>query len=422
MGKKRKTRPQGSIRLREGGYEVRLPYSIDKKRSVLAGRFTSFEDAEEALKEAIAKTRHQQTVDTVRSRRGVSVAELCHQYVDARAKDPDGPLATNTIVGYRSVIDLHIAPTAFGKKSINMVDETDVNKWYQTIASTGTSKSRREYARRVISASFTWAAGLGMMPPLQLSTVRKRSTKLSKQTTSTSVVLPTWKQFAEIVEQPTRWEDRLLLALLGWCGLRFGEARSLNATDLNVDEETIRVERVWVRRPATLTGTGKAEWVVEPVKAGNPADVPVPSPLFVELLQLARKRNFDGLLFRADQHDRGGLGILSSSNFNSRVFYPARTYANAPDVKVKDLRAFAGSTLVDAGATIVEVAGMLRHDVRTSERYYLRPSPSDPDRYTLRQHATGATLTARIGSLYGVWANRFPNTAQALKNPIGDAK
>ena len=417
-----KTRPQGSIRLREGGYEVRLPYSVDKKRSVLAGRFATFEDAEEALRDAVAKARHQQTVDTVRSRRGVSVAELCHQYVDARAKDPDGPLATNTIVGYRSAIDNHIAPTHFGKQSVNMVDETDVNRWYQTIAATGTSKSRREYARRVVSASFTWAAGLGIMQPVQLFTVRKRSTKLSKQTTSSTVVLPTWKQFAEIVEHPKRWEDRLLLALLGWCGLRFGEARSLNATDLNVDDYTIRVERVWVRRPATLTGTGKAEWVVEPVKAGNPANVPVPTPLFTELLQLANRRNFDGLLFRADQHDRGGLGILSSSNFNSRVFYPARNHAQAPQVKVKDLRAFAGSTLVDAGATIVEVAGMLRHDIRTSERYYLRPSPADPDRYNLRQHANGATLTDRIGSLYGVWANRFPNTAQALQTPNGDGK
>lgn len=417
MGRKRRSRPLGSIREREGGWEARLPYSVDKKRSVLAGRFGTAEEAQEALEDAIGRIRHSHQVATVKAKRGLSVSEVCEKYVDARVSDPDSPLATNTVVGYQASIKNYVAGREFGSKSVLQVQAQDVTRWGAGLARAGVPQSRREYARRVVSAAFAWGYSMGLMPHVPLDGVRSRSTKLSRNVqNSAGVILPTWKQFAVAVKFPQRWEDRVLLALLGWCGLRWGEARSLTCDDLVSGEASVWVRSVLVKRPSVLTG-GAAEWVIEPVKAGNPSLVPVPHGLFECLEVLAEQRGGHGLLFRADQRaSRGGVGVLSSSNFRQRVFVPAVEASGAdPKFRVKDLRAFAGSTLVDAGATVVEVAGFLRHDVRTSEKYYLRPSPADPDRYKHRLEAGGATLTERLTSLYDVWLNRFPKTRESLR-------
>lgn len=420
MGRRRTTRPKGSIREREGGWEARLPYSVDKKRSALSGRYRTAEEAQDALDEAIRAVKHRQQVATVKATRGMTVTEVCEKYVAARASDPDSPLAVNTVVGYKAAVKNLVKPTVFGGLSVMRVKASDVNRWQQHLVRENVPQSRRDYARRVVSASFSWAYGLDLMPEVSLLGVRKRGTKLSRHTQNQSgVILPTWQQFATLVAHPDRWEDRVLLALLGWCGLRWGEARSLTVESVNTDDRTLWVDGVWVKKPATLTGTGATEWVREPVKAGNPASVPVPKDLFACIERLCEERG-TGLLFRADQRkSRGGEQVLSSSNFRSRVMVPAVMATGAvPAFRVKDLRAFAGSTLVDSGATVVEVAGLLRHDVRTSEKFYLRPSPSDPDRYKFRNTATGATLAERIDSLYSVWLGRFPHTGLRLTNTL----
>lgn len=111
MGRKRRTRPQGSIREREGGWEARLPYSVDKKRSVLSGRYRTAEEAQEALDDAIQKAKHNQQVATVKARRGMTVAELCTKYVEART--------TSALTPKRSATSFTLAPLRpFGNISL----------------------------------------------------------------------------------------------------------------------------------------------------------------------------------------------------------------------------------------------------------------------------------------------------------------
>ena len=432
--RKRVTRPKGSIRKRENGmYEARLPYSVDKKRSVVetstgVRRFKTVKEAEEAMEAAITAIQRRERVTTTQARKGLTVTQLCERYVEERRTDPDAPLATNTIIGYKAAIERSIKNTNFGKMRIGRVTAPDVNKWLRELADDGVPQSRRNYAKRVVSAAFSWGAGEGLMPVVSLASARKRSSKFArhKENIRGTVMLPTWKQFADIVCQPDRWEDRLLIALLGWSGLRWGEARSLQTNDFNGDG-TIRVERTWVKTPKVLTGTDKTSWNPEPVKAGNPRDVLVPSGLLQPLAELTAMRG-SGLLFRADQRkSRGGRQILLSSNFRQRIWLPAIESAGLGKpadpkdrraLKIKDLRAFAASVLVDSGATTVETAALLRNDPATSERFYIRPTlEGDPDRFRLRMSVEGSTMRERLDYLYVAWAARFPLVTERLALP-----
>lgn len=83
---------------------------------------------------------------------------------------------------------------------------------------------------------------------------------------------------------------------------------------------------------------------------------------------------------------RTGWGVLDNSNFKRGVFDPAREAwglvgdALRPKLDprrnaliIKDLRAFAASVLVDAGATTLEASKLLRHtDPRTTLAHYDR--------------------------------------------------
>ena len=84
---------------------------------------------------------------------------------------------------------------------------------------------------------------------------------------------------------------------------------------------------------------------------------------------------------------------------------------------MKDLRAFAASVLVDAGATPLEASVLLRHqDSRTTERHYARAmsvEAHDPDRVSLRTK-TDLSLPLRIEALWQLWAKKFPEAAACI--------
>jgi hypothetical protein len=93
------------------------------------------------------------------------------------------------------------------------------------------------------------------------------------------------------------------------------------------------------------------------------------------------------------------------------------TEARRNAMQVKDLRAFAASVLVDAGATPLEASVLLRHqDSRTTERHYARAmsvEAHDPDRVSLRT-STDLTLPQRIEALWQLWAKKFPEAVASI--------
>lgn len=84
--------------------------------------------------------------------------------------------------------------------------------------------------------------------------VRIESSKARRAAMQTvdPVLLPSSSEFATLVETPQKEHDRLLIALLGWCGLRWSEGVSLHEQAVWEDRPQITLDRVLVRRTVCL--------------------------------------------------------------------------------------------------------------------------------------------------------------------------
>jgi len=217
------------------------------------------------------------------------------------------------------------------------------------------------------------------------------------------VLLPSWAELAKLAEHPPLWEDRLLILLIAWAGLRWTEAVSLSVTDVWRDRARLSVQRVLAWSPDDQT------WDLEDVKGDIAATVPLPEPLWRALTALAASRSVEDrlggdLLFRPLKVRRLGVPtmIIDHTDCSKRVWHPARAAAGLVGdptlptldprrraLHIKDLRAYAASVVVDSGGTQYEAAALLRID-------------------------TDLNLPQRIDALWKAWASAFPAGAGAL--------
>jgi integrase len=412
--------PKGS-----GKYRALLPRRLSPSRAAIDGRFDSAMEARRALNAAIAD------IDRGRdaapgARRGGPVRKVKHavgEYITARTADRRAPLAARTVQAYRGSLQNHIChPQAnLGEAALSKLTSGAVNKWSSDLAAAGVGPDSIEHARRVLAAALNWEVEHERLLRNPMSAIRIRTTKASRNAQQRDPVLvPTWEELATLVAAPERHEDRLLLALLAFGGLRWSEATSLEVRSLEPVPSTIAVERV-------LTHTTSTGWVVESVKGGLSHRVFVPRRLMGELVNLGETRADEvphelagRLLFRApNASERGGIGMLDSSNFRRLVWEPARIAAglngdpSAPRMSprsrpmtVKDLRASAASFLIDAGATRFEAAQQLRHSSpRTTDQYYTRALEErhhSPARAEIRNQAH-LSLHERLNAMFEAW-------------------
>lgn len=237
------------------------------------------------------------------------------------------------------------------------------------------------------------------------------------------MLLPSSAEFATLVETPVQEHDRPLMALLGWCDLRWSEAVSLRGQAIWRDPPHITIDRVPVRRTQKEvdadTGVGlhllgNNFWRQEPPKAGVTATVPVPRPLWRRLVGLADQKVREDpmplpagrLLFRRpiiSAAHTNSIGVLDNTNWRRDVWLPAREAAGlvgdeslpALDprgylMKEEDLRAFAASVLLDSGSSLHDRA---RRDVQVDK---------------------GASIGERLDALWTAWAGAFPGAISKL--------
>lgn len=139
------------------------------------------------------------------------------------------------------------------------------------------------------------------------------------------------------------------------------------------------------------------------------------------------------LLFRrpiiSPLHTRS-IGVIDNTNFRRDVWLPAREAAGLvgdpslpaldprrSPMKVKDLRAFAASVLLDSGSSLTEAALLLRHsDKKTTERHYARAMQERAHDRARRdvQIDRGASLPERLDALWDAWVQAFPNLIPRL--------
>jgi integrase len=145
---------------------------------------------------------------------------------------------------------------------------------------------------------------------------------------------------------------RTFVLVLGYCGLRFGEAAALRVGDVN-----LRARRIRVSRSVTyVTGQGLIEGST---KNHGARTVPVPKFLAPLLETEIRDRDDTELLFRSR---RGGYLTLGEVRW---VFDPAAEAVGMKGFVPHELRHTCASLAIAAGANVKVLQTLLGHKTAT---------------------------------------------------------
>ena len=261
-----------------------------------------------------------------------------------------GSLAPTTVATRTSVARKWVAEYWDGWR-VDAVTPAAIKDWRNAIRDAGASETTLEKANAVLKSVLERAVDRRLIlanpiPPLTLRKVVRR-----KRFSLTS---------AEVMELAHHIDSRhrVLIGVLAYTGLRFGEAAGLRAEDVDLARRRLDV------RHAVAEVNGH---VVEgSPKGGRARSVPIPAFLLDDLASVVGARRPGELLFPAA---RGGHIHLTT--WRRRVFYPAldavaesrRASGRSafPQITPHDLRHTAASLAVQAGANVKALQRVMGH-------------------------------------------------------------
>ena len=233
----------------------------------------------------------------------------------------------------------HVSPT-WGEKQIGQIARPDVQAWINNL-DRGTSVKRR--------AAEVFASILDTAVPTRISENPARGLVLPARAVATRHRYLTHTQLWKLAE--SAGDNKLMILVLGYCGIRWGEMTALTVDSLDPDKQLIHIERNVVSIGSKLVeGTPKSHKVRR---------VPVPSTIWELLKDRCKGRKPHELIFG---NAYGTFISPPSGGRSGRNWYnSALTKANLRQMRVHDLRHTAASLAVQAGANVKEVQRMLGH-------------------------------------------------------------
>ncbi|EHB56073.1 integrase family protein [Mycolicibacterium rhodesiae JS60] len=162
---------------------------------------------------------------------------------------------------------------------------------------------------------------------------------------------------------------RTLILVLGYCGLRFGEAAALRVQDVDTQERRIRVRRsvTYVRKTGLIEG---------PTKNHTSRTVPVPDFLARLLATEIQGNSPEALVFPSARS--GSYLTLGQARYSFQKATGA--VAGCAGARLQDLRHTCASLAISSGANVKVVQKLLGHKtaVLTLDRYgHLFPDDLD---------------------------------------------
>lgn len=270
-------------------------------------------------------------------------------------------LKPRTREGYRKLLDRQILPT-FGATYVDKVTPASVRAWYAALDPT--TPTQRAHAYALLKAICKTAVDDDL---LAANPCRVRGAGQTKRVSKTKPATPA--ELATLIDAiPQRY--KAMIALAGWCGLRFGELIELRRKDVDLRNSVVHVTRA----AALVAGE---HMVGTPKSAAGVRDVPVPPhvlPILRTHLEDMGGRGRDALLFPAAtdpaKHMRSATLV--------KVFYPARDKAGRSDLRFHDLRHTAGSNATRVGANLAEVMELLGHSTPAAAMRYQHVTEGRP--------------------------------------------
>ncbi|MGE5696839.1 MAG: tyrosine-type recombinase/integrase [Candidatus Sericytochromatia bacterium] len=275
--------------------------------------------------------------------------------------------APKTVAGYRSLLDT-VVLSRWKDVPLRDVRFDDLQVWITSLSVDGSARfdgrglsaSRVRQAHQLVGAVLKFA-----VRARHLAANPAEGVELPRLPEAEQRYL-THEQLHRVAVASGRL--RSLVLVLGYCGLRFGEAAALRVGNVDVAARRIRVRR-------SVTYVRKTGLVEGPTKNHTARMVPVPAFVARLLETEMAGRADDALVFESG---RGGYLTLGQARY---TFTKATTAVDGcGGVRLHDLRHTCASLAISSGANVKVVQRLLGHKtaVLTLDRYgHLFPDDLD---------------------------------------------
>lgn len=281
---------------------------------------------------------------------------------------PSRSVAAATEKGDRLRLANHLRPK-WGHVPVAAITRTDVKAWAVELARGGLGPSSVQKCVALLSASLSAAVDSEIIEanPAHRLNLPKPPTDMERFLTR--------GEFDVLAYHMPTERDLLIVEMLAYTGLRWGELAGLHRARVDVGRQMIRVVETY---------NADANVMQPNPKSKKPRDVPLPAFLSVKISQIAYPGTDCGVRHLSGRCP-GPLLIASASgsplrnqNWAGRVFRPAVKLAELGHVRPHDLRHSFASWLLQAGVPLAEVSRLLGHaQSTTTERYaHLAEVPS----------------------------------------------
>ncbi|UXA12388.1 site-specific integrase [Mycobacterium sp. SMC-8] len=312
-------------------------------------RFRTEVDAEAWVADAKSKIHTRTWINPSAARE--TFGAVAEQWIDTK-----GHRKPKTLAGYRSLLDTIVLPK-WKDVALSEITYPAYVAWLSGLSVNGSqdgkplSASRITQAHQLVGAVLKYAQKSGKVVK-NVATEISRTNDLPEPTEAERRYL-THAELARLAGHCGRFQT--LTLVLGYCGLRFGEAVALRRKHVG--------DRVLTIRSSATHVTGKG--IVETsTKTGKVREVPVPEPVW-ERLQAELPDDPDALVFSSR---KGGYLPLGEYRW---VFDKACTEAGIDGLVPHGLRHTTASLAISAGANVKAVQRLLGHAsaTMTLDRY-----------------------------------------------------
>lgn len=282
-----------------------------------------------------------------------------------------------TLAGYRSIMDTLVLPR-WGDSPMKTITYGDLSAWIAGLSVNGSqvgtalSASRIRQTHQLIGAVYKFAVKAGLASKNIAAEISPRHDL--PETPETEQHYLTHTQLLDFASETGRFET--LTLVLGYCGLRFGEAAALRGKDIGDKELILRKSATHVPRMGIVETSTKTK---------RTRRVPVPGPVWDRLkAELPSEGNAFVFPGRKDGHLPLGEYRWAFDNALKTVQAAAKTKRQQevadtgeastpefPPITPKGLRHTCASLAISAGANVKVVQRMLGHATAsmTLDRY-----------------------------------------------------
>ena len=324
------------------------------------------------------------------SRARVTIADWMTAWVESRSD-----LRPSTLLRVQGVVRMHIIPT-LGHYPLSDLTRLEAQQWASKLSAEQSPGSVRKIVN-VLSAGLQLAVDDGRLPANPASRL-----KLPKQIKKRKKFL-THEQVAALAEaidaKPAGEGFGLLILVLAYTGLRWGELSGLRVRDLDFSRGRLEVHSTLIEVNGVIHESTPKDYEAR--------SIPVPAFILEQLAVHVAGKSKDERVFVSSKAG----GVLRNGNFRRGWFDDAAASIGIPGLTPHELRHTCASLAVSAGANVKALQRMLGHSsAKETLDTYSDLFDEDLDSVAVALDASAAPLN--VGKM---WAKRPEPGRAAVK-------